>query len=92
VAVDKESALRHSAKTDGRQLLMAANGPLSRAVFAECLTLGKGVFAECFAVPSVLHSVNKLFTERRTLPSVALSKVFFAECPIKTLGKDSGTR
>jgi hypothetical protein len=34
------------------------------------------------AVPSVLHSVNKLFTERRTLPSAALGKVFFAECPI----------
>jgi hypothetical protein len=53
---------------------------LSRAVFAECLTLGKAVFAECLAVPSVLYSVNKLFTERRTLPSAALSKVFFAEC------------
>jgi hypothetical protein len=50
-------------------------------------------FAECFAVPSVLHSVNKLYTERRTLPSSALGKVFFAECPTKTLGKgpDSGS-
>jgi hypothetical protein len=48
------------------------------------LTLGKAVFAECLAVPSVLHSVNKLFTERRTLPSAALGKVFFAECPIKS--------
>jgi hypothetical protein len=35
-------------------------------------------------VPSVLHSVNKLFTERRTLPSAALGKVLFAECPIKS--------
>jgi hypothetical protein len=34
-------------------------------------------------VPSVLHSVNKLFTERRTLSSAALGKVGFAECPIK---------
>jgi hypothetical protein len=50
------------------------------AFFAECLPLGKAIFAECFAVPSVLHSVNKLFTERRTLPSAALGKVFFAEC------------
>jgi hypothetical protein len=33
-------------------------------------------------VPSVLHSVNKIFTERRTLPSAALGKVVFAECPI----------
>jgi hypothetical protein len=31
---------------------------LTRAMFAECLTLGKAVFAECLAVPSVLHSVN----------------------------------
>jgi hypothetical protein len=62
---------------------MAANGPLPRAVFTECLTLGKEVFVECFAVPSVLHSVNKLFTERWTLPSAALGKVIFAECPIK---------
>ena len=53
-------------------------------MFAECLTLGKAVFAECLAVPSVLHSVNKLFTERRTLPSAALGKVCFAECPIKS--------
>jgi hypothetical protein len=35
------------------------------------------------AVPSALHSVNKIFTERRTLPSAALGKVDFAECPIK---------
>jgi hypothetical protein len=57
---------------------------LGKGVFAECLMLGKGVFAECFAVPSVQLSVNELFTERRTLPSVALDKVFFAECPIKS--------
>jgi hypothetical protein len=36
------------------------------------------------AVPSVLHSVNKLFTERRNLPSAALGKLGFAECPIKS--------
>jgi hypothetical protein len=35
-------------------------------------------------VPSVPHSVNKIFTERRTLPSAALSKVGVAECPIKS--------
>jgi hypothetical protein len=85
----KESALssvcfRPSAKTNGRQLQMAANGPLPRAIFAECLPLGKALFAEYFAVPSVLHSVNNLFTERRTLPRAALSKVVFAECPIKS--------
>jgi hypothetical protein len=34
-------------------------------------------------VPSVLRLVNNLFTERRTLPSAALGKVFFAECPLK---------
>jgi hypothetical protein len=51
---------------------------LPRAIFAECLTLGKAVFAECLAVPSVLHSVNKLFTERRSLPSTALGKLGFA--------------
>jgi hypothetical protein len=63
---------------------MAVNGPLPRAIFTECLTLSKAVFVECFAVPSVLHSVNKLFTERRTLPSVALGKVYFAKCPIES--------
>jgi hypothetical protein len=48
------------------------------------LPLGKAIFAECFSVPSVLRSVNKFFTERRILPSAALGKVFFAECPIKS--------
>jgi hypothetical protein len=36
------------------------------------------------SLPSVPLSVNELFTERRTLPSVALGKVFCAECPIKS--------
>jgi hypothetical protein len=63
----------HSAKTDGRQLSTAANGPLPRAVFAEC-----------WAMPSVPHSVNKIFTERKILPSAALGKVSFAECVIKS--------
>jgi hypothetical protein len=53
-------------------------------MFVECLTLGTTVFAECLAVPSVRHSVNNLFTERRTLPRAALGKVGFAECPIKS--------
>jgi hypothetical protein len=57
---------------------------LPRAIFAECLPLGKAVFAECFAVLNVLHSVNKLFIVRRTLPSAVLGKVFFGECPIKS--------
>jgi hypothetical protein len=35
-------------------------------------------------VSSVLHSVNQLVTESRTLPSVALSKGCFAECPRKS--------
>jgi hypothetical protein len=82
----------HSAKTlfaecqifDTRQRLTAVNGPLPRAVFAECLTLGKAVFAECLDVPSVLHSINQLFTKRRTLPRAVLGKVCFAECPIKS--------
>jgi hypothetical protein len=81
---------RPSAKIDGLQLQTAANGPLSRAIFAECLPLGKAVFAECFAVPSVLHSVTKLFTERRTLSRAALGKIFFAECPIKSTRQRSG--
>jgi hypothetical protein len=62
----------------------AADGPLPRAPFAECLTLGKLVFAECRPVPSVQHSVKGLFAESLTLPSAALGKVFFAECPIKS--------
>jgi hypothetical protein len=34
-------------------------------------------------VPSVQHSVKGLFAERLTLPSAALGKPFFAECPTK---------
>jgi hypothetical protein len=62
---------------------MAADGPLPRAPFAECLTLGKLVFAECRPVPSVQHSVKGLFAESLTLPSAALGKAFFAKCPTK---------
>jgi hypothetical protein len=61
----------------------AADGPLSRAAFAECWPLGKMVFAESFPVPSVLHSVNQLVTESRSSPSAALGKASFAECPTK---------
>jgi hypothetical protein len=46
----------------------------------ECSALGKEVFAECISVPIVLHSVNELVTESRTLPSAALDKGFIAEC------------
>jgi hypothetical protein len=35
------------------------------------------------SLPSVLHLVNQLVTESRTLPSAALGRVFFAECPTK---------
>jgi hypothetical protein len=72
-----------------RQRLMAvsfrtaADDPLPSAFFAECLTLGKYVFAECGPVPSVLHSVKRLVTESRTLPSAALGKAFFVECLTK---------
>ena len=59
---------------------MAADGPLPRAPFAECLTLGKLGFAECRPVPSVQHSVKGLFAESLTLPSAALGN---------TLGKAS---
>jgi hypothetical protein len=34
-------------------------------------------------VPSVQHSVKGLFAESLTLPSAALGKSFFAECPTK---------
>jgi hypothetical protein len=34
-------------------------------------------------VPSVQYSVKRLVAESLTLPSAALGKVFFAECPIK---------
>jgi hypothetical protein len=61
----------------------AADGPLPRAPFVECLTLGKLVFAECRPVPSVQHSVKGLFAESLTLPSAAFSKAFFVECPTK---------
>jgi hypothetical protein len=61
----------------------AADGPLPSATFAECCTLGKRVFAECVPVPSVQHSVKRLVAESLTLPSAALGKAFFAECPTK---------
>jgi hypothetical protein len=57
---------------------------LGKEVFAECQQVGtrqRGFFAECIYVPSVLHSVNELVTESRTLPS-ALQKA---------LDKASGT-
>jgi hypothetical protein len=62
----------------------AADGPLPRAPFVECLTLGKLVFAECSPVPSVQHSVQGLFAESLSLPSAALGKDLFAECPTKS--------
>ena len=62
----------------------AADGPLPRAPFAECLTLGKRVFAEWGLVSSVQHSVKRLVAESLTLPSAALGKAFFAECPTKS--------
>jgi hypothetical protein len=61
----------------------AADGSLPSAPFAECLTLGKRVFAEWGPVPSAQHSVKRLFAESLTLPSAALGKAFFAECPTK---------
>jgi hypothetical protein len=50
----------------------AVDGPLPRAPFAECLTLGKLVFAECRPVPSVQHSVKSLVAESLALPSASL--------------------
>jgi hypothetical protein len=61
----------------------AADGPLPRAPFAECLTLGKGVFAEWGPAPSVQHSVKRLFAESLTLSRAALGKAVFAECLTK---------
>jgi hypothetical protein len=34
-------------------------------------------------LPSVQHSVKSLFAESLALPSAALGKAFFAECPTK---------
>jgi hypothetical protein len=62
---------------------MATDGPLPSATFAECFTLGKRVFAEWGPVPSVQHSVKRLVAESLTLPSTALGKACFAECPTK---------
>jgi hypothetical protein len=61
----------------------AADGPLPSATFAECFTLGKRVVAEWGPVPSVQHSVKRLVAESLALPSAALGKAFFAECPTK---------
>jgi hypothetical protein len=59
------------------------DGLLPSALFVEGLTLGKLVFAEWGPVPSVQHSVKRLFAESLTLTSAALGKAVFAECPIK---------
>jgi hypothetical protein len=88
MALDKEDSLP-SANPGTRQRLTAvsfgtaADGPLPSASFAECLTLGKRVFTEWRPVPSVQHSVKRLVAESLTLPSAALGKAFFAECPTK---------
>jgi hypothetical protein len=50
----------------------AADGPLP-----------SGHFAEWGPVPSVQHLVKRLVAESLTLPSAALGKAFFAECPTK---------
>jgi hypothetical protein len=48
------------------------------------VTLGnEDIFAECLSVPSVQHSVKSLVAESLALPSAALGKSFFAECPTK---------
>jgi hypothetical protein len=89
LALDKEASLP-SVDLGPRQRLttvsfrLATDDPLLRATFDECLPLGKRVFAESFSVPSVLHSVNQLVTESRTLPSAALGKGCFADCPRKS--------
>jgi hypothetical protein len=68
---------------------MAVDGSLPRAAFAEGSTLGKDVFTECISVPSVLHSAKRIVIECRTLPSAALGKGFFAECPTKSTRQSS---
>jgi hypothetical protein len=70
----------------------AADGPLPRATFAECFTLGKLVFAEWGPVSSVQHSVKRLVAESLALPSAALGKAFFAECPTKGTRQSLGFR
>jgi hypothetical protein len=89
LTLGKEASLpsanfRRSAKLTAvgyRRLLTA----LGRAPpFVECLALGKDIFAECFSVPRVLLSVNTIVTESKTLPSAALGKGFFVECPTKS--------
>jgi hypothetical protein len=71
----------HSAKsplcrvpTFGPRQRLTGDGPLPSATFADCVS-----------VPSVLHSVNELVTESRTLPNAALGNDFFAECPRKSI-------
>jgi hypothetical protein len=54
------------------------------------LALGKDTFAECNSLPRVLLSVNAFVTESWTLPSAALGKGFFAECPTKSTRQSHG--
>jgi hypothetical protein len=74
----------HSAKItiiSYKWLLMALCQVL---LLAECLALGKAVIVVCLPVPRVLLLVNMVVIESRTLPSAALRKYFFVECPTKS--------
>jgi hypothetical protein len=78
----------------------AADGPLPRAPFAECLTLGKLVFAECRPVPSVQHSVKGALCREPNFTECGTRQSLLCRVPDKrhsakntTLGKasDSGS-
>jgi hypothetical protein len=88
--------------TGPRQILTTVSfrRPLTAICQAPPLLRVQHSAKKCVSVPSVLHSVNDLVVECGTLPSAALGKDVFAECPTKkhlanllALGKglDSGS-
>jgi hypothetical protein len=64
--------------------MISCVGHLAERRHSLCLILGKDFFAERISVSRVLLSLNVVITEGRTLPSAALDKDFFAECPTKS--------
>jgi hypothetical protein len=62
---------------------LALGWPLTALCRAPPLPSVSRVFAECGPVPSVQHSVKRHVAESLTLPSAALGKACFAECPTK---------
>jgi hypothetical protein len=75
--------LWHSAKTNDRQLWDGRWRSFAESPFCRVFDTRQTCLCREPPVPSIQHSVKGLFVEFLTLPSAALGKAFFAECPTK---------